>query len=284
MQSLILPITKIYNTRTMTIINLAAYKFVKLTELTELRIQLKTYCQSIKLTGTILLSSEGINFCLAGSTTAVTELKVFLAEDARFADIVFKESISALNPFKRMLVKIKAEIIPLGIAGIDPAERPAPSVSPQQLKQWLDEGRDIVLLDTRNDYEIEYGSFKNVVKLDLQHFRTFPQMIQQLPAEYKDKPVVSFCTGGVRCEKAAPFLQQQGFKEVYQLAGGILKYFEECGGEHYQGDCYVFDKRVALTPELQPAKVTQCYICSFPVAQYAEPETKPRCHRCSENS
>lgn len=263
----------------MNIINLAAYKFTQLAELDELRAQLKLFCQSIDLKGTILLSTEGINFCLAGSLSSVMAFKAFLAKDLRFADVIFKESKSLANPYRRMLVKIKSEIIPLGIAGIDPQAKPAPAVLPQQLKQWLDEQRDIVLLDTRNDYEIAYGTFKDVVKLDLQHFRTFPQAIQQLPDELKDKTIVSFCTGGIRCEKAAPLLMQQGFKEVYQLAGGILQYFAECGGEYYQGDCYVFDNRVAVTPELSPVNVAQCYICSFPAQQNVTP--KPLCSRCA---
>jgi UPF0176 protein len=183
-----------------------------------------------------------------------------------------------------MLVKIKPEIIPLGISSIDPEAKPAPTISPQRLKAWLDEGRELVLLDTRNDYEVEYGTFEKAVKLDLQHFRNFPDVVRQLPSGFKDKPIVSFCTGGIRCEKAAPYLLEQGYKEVYQLAGGILQYFEECGDAHYKGDCYVFDKRVAVTPQLAPVNnIAQCSICSYPVdLSTSEIATKALCANCFE--
>lgn len=267
----------------MKIINLAAYKFIRLTELDALRTLLKDTCLAIGLKGTILLSTEGINFCLAGTEDAVAHFKVFMARDSRLADIVFKESESIQNPYKRMLVKIKQEIIPLGIAGIDPEQQPAPTVTPKQLQQWLDEQKDFVLLDTRNNYETEFGTFKNAIKFDMRHFRTFPKHIEQLPEELKDKPIVSFCTGGVRCEKAAPLLLQQGFKEVYQLAGGILKYFEDCGGDHYEGDCYVFDHRIAVDPHLKPAHVAQCFLCSFPIERTEPHDPKAICLSCTEN-
>lgn len=267
----------------MKIINLAAYKFIRLTDLDLLRSDFKGSCLQIGMKGTILLSPEGINFCLAGTSEAVTAFKNFLAADARFADVVFKESESEINPYKRMLVKIKQEIIPLGISEIDPEQKPAPVITANQLKEWLDNNKDIVLLDTRNNYEVEFGSFRNAIKFDMRHFRTFPRYIEQLPEDLKAKTIVSFCTGGVRCEKAAPFLLQKGFKEVYQLEGGILKYFEECGGAHYEGDCYVFDKRVAVNPQLEPARVAQCFLCSFPI-EYKEPlDPKAICQSCTDN-
>lgn len=267
----------------MKIINLAAYKFIRLTELDALRSTLKEACQAIGLKGTILLSEEGINLCLAGTAETVASFKAFLATDTRFADITFKESESDQNPYRRMLVKVKQEIIPLGLPDIDPEQQPAPAITPQQLKQWLDEQKEFILLDTRNNYEVEFGSFKDAITFDMRHFRTFPQYVEQLPEALKDKPIVSFCTGGIRCEKAAPLLLKQGFKEVYQLAGGILKYFEEYGDAHYEGDCYVFDHRIAVNPRLEPAKVAQCFLCSFPIEPKDPPEAKAICVSCEEN-
>ena len=134
---------------------------------------------------------------------------------------------------------------------IDPLRAPAPRLAPQELKRWLDQGRDIVLLDTRNQFEVDLGSFENTLALGLKSFSDFPRATQALPEELKGQPIVTFCTGGIRCEKAAPWLISQGFREVYQLDGGILNYFEQCGGAHFRGACFVFDQRVALDPALR---------------------------------
>ena len=139
----------------------------------------------------------------------------------------------------------------MGMDEIQPVENTSPKIEPEQLKQWLDEGREVVLLDVRNDYEVEVGTFVDAVPIGVDSFRTFPDAVDTLPAEMKEKPIVMFCTGGIRCEKAGPLMEGKGFGQIYQLNGGILKYFEDCGGEHYDGDCFVFDKRVAVDPELQ---------------------------------
>ncbi|MDA0285294.1 MAG: RluA family pseudouridine synthase, partial [Planctomycetota bacterium] len=183
----------------------------------------------------------------------------------RLSDLAVKESLSDHQPFTRMLIKIKNEIITFGVVGIDPRRRTSPKLPPTQLKQWLDEGRKVHLLDTRNDYEVEVGTFNNAHVLGIDHFREFPEAVRSLPDAMKDEPVVMFCTGGIRCEKAGPFMQEQGFKNVFQLEGGILKYFEECGGDHFNGDCFVFDQRVALDPQLQETAVEQCFACQMPL-------------------
>jgi UPF0176 protein len=166
-----------------------------------------------------------------------------------------------------MLVKIKKEIISMGMPEISPAIKRAPAVSPTTLKQWLDEGREVVLVDTRNEYEIRLGTFQNALAIGVDTFRAFPNKAAQLDASLKNKTVVTFCTGGIRCEKAAPVLQNLGFTDVYQLDGGILKYFEACGGAHYDGDCFVFDRRVALNPQLEESGIVQCFNCLNPVNQ-----------------
>ena len=147
------------------------------------------------------------------------------------------------------------------------AKRTAPKLAPSELKRWLDEGRPVTLLDTRNDYEVKLGTFKNAVTLGIDHFRSFPTAIRQLPAELKQQPIVMFCTGGIRCEKAGPYMEREGFEQVFQLDGGILKYFEDCGGEHYAGECFVFDKRVGVDSGLAESENTQCFNCLTPLTQ-----------------
>jgi len=268
----------------MNIINIAAYRFVTLTDLPELRVQLKEKCLTLDLKGTILLAPEGINLFLAGTREHISEFIEFLTQDERFTEMEFKESPSSHRPFNRMLVKLKKEIISMGMPEISPSTNPAPSVPAKMLKSWLDEGREVVLLDTRNEYEVRLGTFNNAHTLDIDTFRAFPEEIEKLDPALKEKTIVAFCTGGIRCEKAAPVLLNAGFKEVYQLAGGILKYFEEVGEEHYNGDCFVFDRRVAVNPKLEESGVVQCFNCLSPVSpeEQATPEYVPdvSCPHC----
>lgn len=229
--------------------NIASYKFIVLTALPALREAFLAKCSALLLKGTILLSQEGINLSLAGTVSAIDEFQAFLRADFRFQDMTFRESFSLGQPFKRMKVKIKKEIITMLREDVKPVSGRAPNISPKEFKQWLDENRDITVLDTRNNYEMEYGTFKNAVNLQLEDFSEFPNKSTMLS---KEKPIVMFCTGGVRCEKAALHLLQTGFKDVYQLDGGILNYFREVGGDHYQGECFVFDDRIAVNSELKP--------------------------------
>ncbi len=247
------------------IVNIAAYQFTQLDRLPDRREELRTLCRSLQIKGTILLSPEGINLFLAGSRESVNKLVAHLREDSQLAGLETKESLSRRQPFRRLLVKLKKEIIAFGVKGIAPATCTSKKLSPARLKQWLDEGRPLTLLDTRNDYEVRIGTFKAAVPIGIDHFRDFPSAIQKLPADFKQQPIVMFCTGGIRCEKAGPFMEQEGFREIYQLQGGILKYFEECGGAHYEGDCFVFDQRVAVNPRLEETATTQCYACQHPL-------------------
>lgn len=233
----------------MQILNIAGYKFITLENLPELRIVLLNKCKELSLKGTILLSPEGINISLAGELANISAFKTYLWADSNFNDITFRESYSTMPPFKRLKVKLKKEIITLRRPEICPEIERAPAISPQQFKQWLDEGRKLTILDTRNTYEVEFGTFEGATKLNIEDFCEFPKAVENLDA---DKPVVMFCTGGVRCEKAGIHLLNKGFSEVYQLDGGILNYFALMGGAHYDGACFVFDERVALKPDLQP--------------------------------
>lgn len=264
--------------------NLAAYRFVGLSGLKELREELLVLCKGAGLRGTILLSEEGINLFVAGSDEAIASLMERLRKIPGLEDFEGKISESDHQPFRRMLVRIKKEIISFGIEGVEPARRTSPKLSAQELKQWLDEGRKVTLLDTRNDYEVKLGTFQGAIVPDIKTFRQFPDAVRELPEEMKDETVVMFCTGGIRCEKAGPFMEMEGFKNIYQLDGGILKYFEECGGDHYDGECFVFDQRVGVDPALQETDTAVCYACQAPLdaqdqedVRYVAGKTCPHC-------
>ncbi|MEY4133344.1 MAG: putative adenylyltransferase/sulfurtransferase MoeZ [Verrucomicrobiota bacterium] len=247
------------------VINLSCYKFAPLEGLEELRAKLQEVAKAQGLKGTILLAPEGINFFLAGTRAQLAAMLDVIRAVPGLAEITPKESPSSEQPFKRMLVKIKKEIIAFGVEGVDPARRPSAKISAQQLKQWLDEGRPVTLLDTRNDYEVRMGTFKGAVVPRIWNFRDFPAAVAKLPAELKSQPVVMFCTGGIRCEKAGPFMAMQGYTDVLQLDGGILKYFEEVGGAHYDGECFVFDERVGVGPDLRETGSVICFNCQMPL-------------------
>jgi UPF0176 protein len=266
------------------ILNIAAYEFLPLTDLRTRRERLLKLCKSERLKGTILLSPEGINLFVAGHAENIGTLLAELRGWPGLAGLEPKVSSTAEQPFRRMLVRLKKEIIAFGVEGIDPALRTSPKLSPRELKRWLDEGRAITLLDTRNDYEVKLGTFRDALPIGIEHFRDFPQAVGKLSPELKDKPLVMFCTGGIRCEKAGPFMEREGFKSVFQLDGGILKYFEECGGEHYEGECFVFDQRVGLDPSLQETGAAQCFACQTPLTaadqqhpHYVPPDSCPYC-------
>jgi UPF0176 protein len=238
----------------MDILNIAAYRFVALDHLPELRAELTACCKALGLKGTVLIAGEGINLFLAGAALNLETCLSTLRADARFAGIEVKRSWSATQPFKRLRVKIKREIVTLRRPEIDPARSPAPRLAPQELKRWLDDGRDLVLLDTRNQFEVDVGTFEDTLSLALKSFADLPRATPALAERARDRTIVTFCTGGIRCEKAAPWLISQGFREVYQLEGGILNYFEQCGGAHFRGECFVFDERVALDANLRPSR------------------------------
>ena len=266
------------------VVNIAGYQFLPLADLPALRGRLKSNCKAWGLRGTILLSQEGINLFVAGGREGIDQLLAELRAIEGLHDFQPKQSISEDQPFNRMLVRIKREIIAFGVPGIDPARRTSPKLPAQELKRWLDEGRPVTLLDTRNDYEVKLGTFKNAVTLDLDHFRNFPAAVGRLPEHLKREPIVMFCTGGIRCEKAGPYMESAGFEQIYQLEGGILKYFEDCGGEHYDGECFVFDQRVGLDPSLAPAESSLCFHCLTPLTladqqdpRYVPPKSCPYC-------
>jgi UPF0176 protein len=240
------------------VVNIAAYKFVSLDSLPDLRAHLLTVTGDCALKGTILLAEEGINLFLAGSAEGIDGFLQALRADPRFADLEVKFSHSDAVPFRKLLVKIKREIIRMDHPTIRPEAGRAPGVDAKTLARWLaqgadDAGRPVVMLDTRNAFEVDEGTFHNAIDWRIERFTQFPAAVQAHRAELEGKTVVSFCTGGIRCEKAAIYMNEAGIQNVYQLDGGILKYFEETGGPGYDGKCFVFDERHSLDPGLAPS-------------------------------
>ncbi len=246
---------------TVSVVNIAAYKFAALNDLAELQGELRTLTTEAALRGTILLSPEGINVVVAGDQRGIDRLLTRLQLIPGVEDLAVKTSYSREQPFNRMLVKLKREIIAFDVPGIDPRAYASRRVSAGELKRWLDEGRSVTLLDTRNAFEVEVGTFENAVQIGVDDFRDFPAAVERLPEALKSQTIVTFCTGGIRCEKAAPYLERAGFRDVRQLDGGILKYLEENGAAHFSGHCFVFDKRVAVDATLAETGWRQCYVC-----------------------
>ena len=252
---------------TSAIINIAAYKFVTFDDTIAKRPIFLDKCNQLSLKGTILLSPEGINLFLAGVRENIHAFLTWLRSDARFADLEVKESLSDDQPFNKMLVKLKSEIITMKHPLIKPELGRAPAVEAHTLKRWLDQGHDddgkpVVMMDTRNDFEVDVGTFDHTLDYRITKFSEFPDIVASHKDELQDKTVVTFCTGGIRCEKAAIYMKDVGYDSVYQLEGGILKYFEEVGSAHYTGDCFVFDHRTALNPKLEPSSETvTCPTC-----------------------
>jgi UPF0176 protein len=248
------------NTANWPILNIAGYQFVRLDGLSELQIHLRELAKSLELKGTILLAEEGINLFLAGLESSVNAFLKKLRENPAFANFSTKNSWSEHQPFQRLLVKIKNEIIRMNHPTIQPDKGRAKFISPKKLEEWLnrgkdDLGREVVLIDTRNDFEVEYGTFRNALHFNIKKFSEFPQAIESELQKLSDKTLVSFCTGGIRCEKSGLYSRERGLEHSYQLDGGILQYFEDVGEAHYVGNCFVFDERETLEPNLTPKSI-----------------------------
>ena len=255
------------------VLNIAGYKFEPLNDVEVLVPEFKSVCDDLDLKGSVYLSPNGINFSLAGSEEAVQQYLYFMEKDKRFLDIPLKKTYSETQPFRRMKVRQKKEIISLGRDDINPRELTGDYVTPQELYAMYENNEDVIVLDTRNEYETRVGLFENAVDLQLDTFRDFPDAIEQLPEEYKDKQIVMYCTGGIRCEKASAVMLKAGFSDVKQLEGGVLDYFKETGGKYWNGDCFVFDERVALDTDLNETEYIYCYICREPLS--AEEKASP---------
>ncbi len=252
----------------MKILIVALYQFTRLENYEEMREPLQEFCKEREIRGTLILALEGINGTVAGPEPAMRELIAKLHEDERFADLEWKESWSHDQPFLRMKVKLKREIVTIGRDDIDPTACVGKYVEPEEWNQLIQDP-DVVLIDTRNDYETMLGTFKGAVDPDLNHFRQFPDYVQDNLNPQRHKKVAMFCTGGIRCEKASSYLLKQGFEEVYHLKGGILKYLEKIPKEQslWEGECFVFDGRVSVDHDLNQGQYGLCPNCRMPLSE-----------------
>jgi UPF0176 protein len=270
----------------MSLIVATFYKFVLLADCRELRVKILDYCQQQDIKGTILLATEGINGTIVGSRTAIDAVLALLKTDERLADLTPKTAIALQPPFERLKVKVKKEIVTLGKPEINPAETVGRYVSPQEWNELLADP-DVIVIDTRNDYEVQIGTFQHAINPQTHSFREFPAYVHQHLDPIQHPKIAMFCTGGIRCEKASAYLLHQGFSQVYHLQGGILKYLEEVPTAEslWQGECFVFDERVAVKHGLEPGSYEMCRSCGHPIAaadkaspQYEEGITCPHCY------
>ncbi|CEJ47213.1 oxygen-dependent tRNA uridine(34) hydroxylase TrhO [Umezakia ovalisporum] len=263
----------------------ALYKFVSLPDVKEKQEPLLSYCQSQGIKGTILLAAEGINGTIAGSRQGVDSVLEFLRCDPRLADLEYKESYSETQPFERMKVRLKSEIVTMGLPEVDPNQRVGTYVSPEEWNDLICDP-EVIVIDTRNDYEVSIGTFKNAQNPQTKSFREFPEYVNKNLDPNQHKKVALFCTGGIRCEKASSFMLGQGFAEVYHLKGGILQYLESVPAERslWEGECFVFDERVAVRHGLELGSHELCFCCGHPISeedkacpQYEEGISCPHC-------
>lgn len=265
----------------------ALYKFVSLPDYQELQPRIYEACRSEGVLGTLLLAREGINGTIAGSDIATTNILEFLKSDKRFCDLEHKESHCDENPFYRLKVRLKKEIVTMGVAGIDPVDQAGDYVAPDQWNTLISDP-DTVIIDTRNDYETAIGTFRGAIDPETVNFRDFPQWFRDNKDRFHNKPKIAmYCTGGIRCEKATAFVKAEGFEDVFHLKGGILKYLEEVPEEQslWEGECFVFDNRVSVGHGLEPGPYDLCHACRMPVSEqdkasshYIPGVSCPHCH------
>jgi UPF0176 protein len=252
-------------------LTIAFYQFVSLENIDQLQAFILKFCQKNSIKGTILLASEGINGTISGDEKKIQKFIEFIKEDSFFKDnfknLEHKESWASENPFYRMKVRLKKEIVALGVDGISPTKKVGRYVNPEDWNKLINDPNTIVI-DTRNNYEVDIGTFKNSINPETETFREFPSYIDENLNNNETKKVAMFCTGGIRCEKATSLMLEKGFKDVYHLKGGILKYLENIPKEEslWEGECFVFDQRVALTHGLDEGQYDQCYACRHPLS------------------
>lgn len=268
-----------------TIIVCALYKFIRLDNFQELREPLLQQMLENEVRGTILLAHEGINGTISGTRHGIDKVLAWLKNDPRLKPLDVKESFHDSTPFHRSKVKLKKEIVTMGVEDIDPQEHAGTYVEPQDWNDLISRD-DVLVIDTRNQYEVEIGQFTNAINPETNSFRDFPAYADSKLGEHKDKKIAMYCTGGIRCEKSTAYLKQQGFNDVYHLKGGILKYLEEVSAAEslWEGECFVFDDRVAVNQDLEKGSYDQCHACRFPITpeQMQHPHYQPgvSCPRC----
>jgi len=252
-------------------LTIAFYQFVSLEDIEQLQAFILNFCQKNSIKGTILLASEGINGTISGDKKKIQKFIEFIKEDSlfknNFKNLEHKESWASKNPFYRMKVRLKKEIVALGVDGVSPTDKVGKYINPEDWNKLI-EDPDTIVIDTRNNYEVDIGSFKNAINPQTESFREFPAFVEKNLKDNKQKKVAMFCTGGIRCEKATSLMLEEGFEDVYHLKGGILKYLENIPKEEslWEGECFVFDQRVAVTHRLDEGQYDQCYACRHPLS------------------
>jgi len=259
------------------ILNSSAYQFIAVQDTDGLRADIFTHCEKLNLKGTVLIADEGINLNLAGAKRDIDSIETFFLEKTPFKNLDFKHSFSRQVPYSKLAVKVRDEIITLGVESLEPSQLRQNYVTPKQLKKWLDEKHNLILFDARNIYETRLGTFKNAVTFKIRNFREFPEALHTFTKQ-KQK-IVMFCTGGIRCEKASAYMLKEGYEEVLQLQGGILKYFEECGNAHWDGECFVFDDRVTINHKMEATYSELCTKCQ----RNLNDVNKSKCDICVSN-
>ena len=264
----------------------ALYKFTRLDDFEDIQVPLKSFLESLGVRGTLLLAREGINGTISGTKDSIEKVLDYLQSDVRFLELEYKYSYSKKPPFKRLKVKLKKEIVTMGLSEIDPNKSVGTYVKPKDWNNLINDP-DVILIDTRNNYEYEIGSFKGAINPNTETFREFPSFTNNSLKQYQDKKIAMFCTGGIRCEKSTAYLKSEGFENVFHLHGGILKYLEEVKEEDslWEGECFVFDDRVAVKHNLEQGKYDQCHACRFPITEedtkhphYEKGASCPRCY------
>jgi UPF0176 protein len=264
----------------------ALYKFTRLDDFEAIQGPLKLFLDSLNIRGTLLLAREGVNGTIAGDNDSIMKSLDYLQKDKRLVGLEYKFSYSEKPPFKRLKVKLKKEIVTLGVSDIDPTFSSGTYVKPADWNELINDP-DVVLIDTRNNYEFEIGSFKGSINPNTETFREFPAYTKNNLEKYRDKKIAMFCTGGIRCEKSTAYLKSKGFENVFHLQGGILKYLEEVKEDEslWEGECFVFDDRVAVKHNLELGKYDQCHACRFPITEedkehpyYEKGTSCPRCY------
>ncbi len=274
-----------YDATTNNIVVAALYKFTPFSDFENYREPILNAMLDNDVKGTLLIAAEGINGTISGSRQGIDAVLAFLRQIPVIGEFVFKESYTYEQPFYRTKVKLKKEIVTMGVEGIDPLQSVGRYVKPSDWNALISDP-EVILVDTRNDYEVQIGTFKNAVNPNTKTFREFPEFVAQNLDPNQHKKVAMFCTGGIRCEKSTAFMREQGFEEVYHLEGGILKYLEEVPKDEslWEGDCFVFDNRVAVNHDLEKGDYEQCFACRMPItledmtsAAYVKGESCPHC-------
>jgi UPF0176 protein len=270
----------------------ALYKFTRLDDFEEIQGPLKIFLESLNIRGTLLLAKEGVNGTISGDNDSIMKSLDYLQKDERLVGLEYKFSYSEKPPFKRLKVKLKKEIVTLGVSNIDPIFSSGTYVKPADWNELVNDP-DVILIDTRNNYEFEIGSFKGSINPNTETFREFPAYTKNNLEKYRDKKIAMFCTGGIRCEKSTAYLKSKGFENVFHLQGGILKYLEEIKKDEslWEGECFVFDDRVAVKHNLELGKYDQCHACRFPITDedkehphYEKGASCPRCYGTKNSS